>query len=126
MLRALWESVNNANTRTKANQNSLLLLQIIYSEPNKKLYGLDRLIKIDTKINGEVEKKGEQLRSLDDFEFDFSELLSIANDGKVKEVLYYTESKKIRDYFESESKKEKSKFKELKLSEINFDGEAKK
>ena len=31
MLKVLWESINNANTRTKANQNSLLLLQIIYS-----------------------------------------------------------------------------------------------
>lgn len=126
MLKALWESVNIANTRTKANQNSLLLLQIIYTEPSKKLYGLDRLIKINTNINNEEEKKGEQLRSLDDFNFDFSELLSISNDEKVKEILYYTESAKIKKIFDSEAKKENSKFKELKLSEIRFDGEVKK
>ena len=82
---------------------------------------MDRLVKIDVG----TEKKSEQLRSLDDFKFDFSELISISKDEKVKEVLFYTESKKIKDVFESESKKEKSKFKEIKLSEIEFDGEAK-
>lgn len=123
MLKALWESVNNANTRTKANQNSLLLLQIIYSDPNKKLYGLDRLIKIKSNENGNVEKKGEQLRSFDDFEFDFNGLFSAVSEEKVKNVLYYTETKKIKDVFEMESKKENSKFRELTLNEIKFDGE---
>lgn len=125
MLKSLWESINNANTRSKANQNSLLLLQIIYSDTNKKLYGLDRLIKLDTKVNGEIEKKDEQLRSIDDFKFDLNDLLSITTDDKIKEILYYTETKKIKDVFEVESKKDKSKFKELKLSEIKFDGEVK-
>lgn len=126
MLKALWESVNNANTRTKANQNSLLLLQIIYSDPNKKLYGLDRLIKIKSNENGNVEKKGEQLRSFDDFEFDFNGLFSAVSEEKVKNVLYYTETKKIKDVFEMESKKENSKFRELTLNEIKFDGEKEK
>jgi CRISPR-associated protein Csh2 len=126
MLKALWESVNNANTRTKANQNSLLLLQIIYSDTNKKLYGLDRLIKLDTRVNEEIEKKDEQLRSIDDFNFNLNGLLSIVTDDKIKEIFYYTETKKIKDIFEAESKKEKSKFKELQLPEVKFDGEDKK
>src|SRR5919205_192054 len=57
MFKALWESVNNANTRTKSNQNSLLLLQIVYTEPTKKLYGVDRLIGLQS------EKRDEQMRN---------------------------------------------------------------
>ncbi|MCF8356835.1 MAG: type I-B CRISPR-associated protein Cas7/Csh2 [Melioribacteraceae bacterium] len=125
MFKALWESVNNANTRTKANQNSLLLLQIIYSDTNNKLYGLDRLIKLDTKVNGEEEKKDEQLRSIDDYKFDLSKLEEIAGDKRVKEILYYTEVQKIKDAIEIQSKEENSKFKELKLSEIKYGDEAK-
>lgn len=91
MFKALWESINCANTRTKSNQNSLLLLQIIYSEPTKKLYGLDRLIKITPKDN----KRGEQLRSSDDFEFDFTELIKAANSIAVSKVMYYCDIQNI-------------------------------
>ena len=82
MFKALWESINSANTRTKSNQNSLLLLQIVYSEPTKKLYGLDRLIKLTPKDN----KRGEQLRSIDDFEFDFTNLINAANSNVVSSI----------------------------------------
>ncbi|MGC2237150.1 MAG: type I-B CRISPR-associated protein Cas7/Csh2 [Pyrinomonadaceae bacterium] len=91
MFKALWESVNNANTRTKSNQNSLLLIQIVYSEPNKKLYGVDRFIKLDS------EKRDEQIRNSDDYSLDFSALTEIANSDKVSAVNFYTEKNDWRD-----------------------------
>ncbi len=95
MFKALWRSINGANTRTKSNQNSLLLLQIVYSEPNKKLYGLDRLIKIIPKDN----KRGEQLRSIDDFEFDFDGLISAIASDAVTEVKYYCDVDCVESQF---------------------------
>lgn len=89
MFKALWESVNNANTRTKSNQNSLLLIQIVYSEPNKKIYGVDRLIKLVS------EKRDEQIRNSDDYSLDFSALKEIATDDKVSAVNFYTEKAEI-------------------------------
>jgi CRISPR-associated protein Csh2 len=85
MLKALWESINNANTRTKSNQNSLLLIQIVYAEPNKKLYGVDRLIKLKT------EKRDEQIRSSEDYKLDFSGLREITDSDKVSAVNFYTD-----------------------------------
>lgn len=85
MFKALWESVNNANTRTKSNQNSLLLIQIVYSDPNKKLYGVDRFIKLIS------EKRDEQIRNSDDYTLDFAELTAIADNDKVSAVNFYTE-----------------------------------
>lgn len=109
MFKALWESINGANTRTKSNQNSLLLLQIVYSQPDKKIYGVDRLIKINS---GEKDKKGEQLRNIDDVSFNFSELDNIANKEEIKEIRYYTTIEKIEKEFE-----EKAKF--LKMDMVN-------
>lgn len=91
MFKALWDSINGANTRTKSNQNSLLLFQIVYSEPTKKLYGVDRLITLIPKDN----KRGEQLRSSDDFEFDFTELIKAANSVAVSKVMYYCDVQNI-------------------------------
>lgn len=85
MFKALWESINNANTRTKSNQNSLLLLQIVYSEPTKKLYGIDRSIKLET------EKRDEQLRNSDDYTLDLSKFKEDINDDAVSAVNFYTE-----------------------------------
>jgi CRISPR-associated protein Csh2 len=100
MFQALWNSINNANTRTKQNQNSLLLLQIVYSEPNKKIYGLDRLIKLNCKKATE-----EQIRSFEDYTLDFSEFKQAVSDDKVvKEVRYYTELEMIKEQFKSDNK----------------------
>ena len=93
MFVALWESINNANTRSKSNQNSLLLLQIVYATETKKLYGLDRKIKLTPKDN----KREEQVRAFpDDYDLDFSALAEIAKDAKVERVLFYTEHEAIR------------------------------
>jgi CRISPR-associated protein Csh2 len=93
MQKALWDSINDANTRTKNNQSSVLLLEIIYNEPFGKVYGVDRLVKIVSKDN----KRGEQLRSTDDYEFDFTKLLDIASSEKIKEIQYYTEIESIKE-----------------------------
>ena len=86
---ALWNSVNNANTRSKSNQSSVLLLQIVYANPNDKIYGTDKLVKIF------AEKEGEQIREMKDFEFDFSELAAVAQSDKVSEIRYFTEIPEI-------------------------------
>jgi CRISPR-associated protein Csh2 len=85
MFQALWNSINNVNTRSKSNQNSILLIQIVYNEANQKLYGADRFIKIKS------EKQDEQIRSMDDFSLDVTGLNIAANSDKVSEIRYYTE-----------------------------------
>jgi len=82
---AMWNSVNNANTRSKSNQSSVLLLQIVYANPNDKIYGTDKLIKIHS------EKEDEQIRDMKDFQFDFSKLADVVQSDKVSEIRYYTE-----------------------------------
>lgn len=105
MFTALWKSINNANTRSKSNQNSVLLLQIVYQNADDKLYGLDRLIKLKS------EKRGEQFRSADDFSFDFSDLIEKVNSPKVKEVRYFTEIATIETAFKDK----------VKFVKFNFD-----
>jgi len=82
---AMWNSINNSNTRSKSNQSSVLLIQIVYNSPNDKLYGTDKLIAIGSS------KEEEQIREMIDFEFDFSQLGTAATSEKVKEIRFYTE-----------------------------------
>jgi CRISPR-associated protein Csh2 len=89
MFQALWNSVNNANTRTKSNQASLLLLQVVYTDPTKKLYGLDRAIQ----LTPTADKREEQIRNRDDYALDYTTLHSLASSPFVQEVRYYTEDK---------------------------------
>lgn len=89
MFQALWNSVNNANTRTKSNQSSLLLLQVVYTDPTKKLYGLDRAIRL---IPAE-DKREEQVRNRSDYTLDYSTLQTLAESQFVQQVRYYTEDK---------------------------------
>lgn len=98
MFKALWESVNNANTRTKSNQNSLLLLQIVYNEPMKKLYGIDRLIELKS------EKRDEQIRNSDDYTLDLSRLKDEVNKDVVSTVNFYTEKTELRNELQGSPK----------------------
>ncbi len=94
MFKALWESVNNANTRTKSNQNSVLLLQVVYTEPTKKLYGLDRAVKMTPM----EDKRGEQLRNRGDYELDFTGLEEAVNASSVVKIVnFYTEDETIKN-----------------------------
>ena len=79
-------------SRSKIGQNSLLLLELVYSDNKKKLYGIDRLISIKTK----EDKAEEQIRSIDDFEFDFTKLIEKANSDAVEKVRYHTDIEEIK------------------------------
>ncbi|SHJ71329.1 CRISPR-associated protein, Csh2 family [Tangfeifania diversioriginum] len=89
MFEALWKSINNANTRSKSNQSSLLLLQLVYAKDTDKVYGTDKLISYTS------DKLDEQLRDISDVTFDFGALKEVATSDKIKEVKYYSESKEI-------------------------------
>ncbi len=91
LFKAMWNSVNNINTRSKSNQSSVLLLQIVYKEPNDKLYGTDRLINIES------DKEDEQIRSMEDYAFNFDKLKEIASSDKVKEIRFYSEIDEIKN-----------------------------
>lgn len=105
MFKALWESINNANTRSKSNQSSILLLQIVYANKTNKVYGTDKLISISS------DKRDEQFRDLSDIVFNFDKLKDIASSEKIKEIRYYTESPDMA----KEIKALGNKFSELNL-----------
>ena len=100
LFKAMWNSVNNVNTRSKSNQSSVLLLQIVYKEPTDKLYGTDRLVGIES------DKEDEQIRSMEDYTFDFSKLQDIAKSDKVEEIRFYTEINTIKEQLTGEKFKE--------------------
>ena len=58
----------SSHSRTKVGQNSLLLLEFVYANQEYKVYSLSRLNKIIPKEG----KVSEQIRSIDDYEIDFS------------------------------------------------------
>lgn len=105
MFKALWVSINNANTRSKSNQSSILLLQIVYTNKTDKVYGTDRLISVSS------DKRDEQFRDLTDVIFNFDKLKEVASSEKVKEIRYYTESIDLAKDIKSLG----NKFTELKL-----------
>ena len=92
MYAALWHSINNANTRSKSNQNSLLLLQVVYQNANDKDYGLERRLKLVAK----EDKRDEQLRSRDDWSLDLSGLQAAAKSDKIKAIRFYTEDDDLK------------------------------
>ncbi len=106
MLKAMWKSINLANTRSKSNQRSILMLSINYTNPDDKLYGFDKAIKLNP-----INKEEEEIRELNDYELDFSKLTKLVNSNKIKNIEFYTEIKKIKE--------ELSKNKKFKLININ-------
>lgn len=85
MFETMWDSINNANTRSKSNQSSLLLLQIVYDDPRDKLYRVGDLIDIEV-ADG---KQEEQMRGPADYDFDFTALHEAVTDDMVKEIRYH-------------------------------------
>jgi len=106
LLEALWSSVNLANTRTKSNQNSLLLLQVIYDDPTKKLYGLSHAIRMVCGERDGAPLREEQIRNSDEYTLDFSRLFeTVKNAGDaVRTVRYRTESDAIKAQLKGQSK----------------------
>lgn len=95
MFKALWNSINNANTRSKSNQSSLLLFQLVYKNKTDKVYRTDKLISYTS------DKRDEQFRDISDVDFNFELLKEVATSPKIKEVRYYTESKTIANKLKS-------------------------
>lgn len=90
MYEGLWYGTSGEGSsfsRSKVGQNSLLLVEIVYAESSKKIYGADRLISIAPK-NG---KKSETIRSMDDYDFDFTRLTALQTDDRIAKVRFYTE-----------------------------------
>lgn len=98
MFQALWESVNNINTRSKANQDSLLLIQIVYTQPTKKLYGVDQLITLES------DKREEEIRSRDEYQLNFDKLIQASQKEIVQQINFYTEDEKIQSALNGQSK----------------------
>jgi len=109
MYEGLWYGTSgegSSHSRSKIGQNSILLLEIVYSADNKKVYGVDKLIKLNLK----EDKKDEDIRGMEDYDFDFSKLFEIANSDKVSEIKYFTELEEINVAFAH-----KDKFKKIEL-----------
>lgn len=103
MYQALWYGTSgdgSSHSRTKVGQNSLLILQIVYSKPNQKIYGADKLIE----IKGTDEKKDEQWRGFDDYDLKIEKLIKAASSDKIKEIRYYTEIESIAQLFGNNAK----------------------
>jgi len=95
MYEGLWYGTSgdgSSHSRSKVGQNSVLLLEIEYVQYNQKIYGVDRLIELKTKYD----KKGEQLRSMDDYKLDFTKLIEAAKSDKVQKIKFYTEIESIK------------------------------
>lgn len=103
MYEGLWYGTSgdgSSHSRSKVGQNSVLLLAFEYSGNNQKIYGVDRLIT----LNSKGDKKGEQLRSIDDYDLDFSKLFEAANTEKVSKIKFYTEIEAIKSEFTAKPK----------------------
>lgn len=93
MLKGMWYGTageGSSFSRSKIGQQSLLLLELVYKVDTKKqVYGVDRLIAIKPKDG----KKDEQLRSIDDFDFDFTKLQNVLlkENSSIDQVKYYTD-----------------------------------
>jgi CRISPR-associated protein Csh2 len=95
MYKGLWYGTSgdgSSHSRSKVGQNSVLLLEIEYAASNLKIYGVDRLIELKPK----GDKNGEQLRSMDDYQMDFSKLVKAAESPKVQKIKFYTEIESIK------------------------------
>lgn len=113
MYEGLWYGTSgdgSSHSRSKVGQNSVLLLEIEYAQNNQKIYGVDRLIVLTPKNN----KKGEELRSMDDYQLDFSKLIEKAQTDKVAKIKYYTEIEEIKAFFKGNNKFEEITFVEEK------------
>lgn len=108
LFKALWYGTGGEGSsfsRSKVGQDSLLLLVIDYNQNYDKVYGIDRTIKLVLKEN----LKDEQIRSMDDFEFDFDKLKELAENDKIEKIRFYTEIDKIKEELKGE------KFEEMSL-----------
>lgn len=108
MFKALWYGTGGEGSsfsRSKVGQDSLLLLVIDYKQNFDKLYGVDKTIKL---VPNES-LKDEQIRSMDDYSFDFTKLKELAQNDKIEKIRFYTEIDGIKNELNGE------KFEEISL-----------
>ena len=101
MFKALWYGTGGEGSsfsRSKVGQDSLLLLVIDYKQNFDKLYGVDRTIKL---VPNES-LKDEQIRSMDDYSFDFTKLKELAQNDKIEKIRFYTEIDGIKNELNGE------------------------
>lgn len=107
MFEGLWYGTSgdgSSHSRSKVGQNSVLLLEVVYAQNNQKIYGVDRLIQLES------DKKEEEFRSMNDFQLNFLKLIEVANSDKVEKIRFYTEIESIKSKFSGNKK-----FEEIKL-----------
>lgn len=103
MYEGLWYGTSgdgSSHSRSKVGQNSILLLEIVYSGSKQKIYDIDRLIELRPKAG----KTGEQIRSMGDYDLELGKLIEIANADKVTEIKYYTEIESIKSKLNNKAK----------------------
>ncbi len=96
MFEALWFGTSgdgSSHSRSKIGQNAVLMVEIVYAAANKKIYGVDKLIKL---IANE-DKKEEQIRSIDDYQLNVDKLLEVIKSDKVLKIRYYTELDELEE-----------------------------
>jgi len=103
LIEGLWFGTKKLNTRTKMGQKPRLLLEIVYKDDSNYFVGLlDELIKL---------KNSEEIRSLDEAEFDFSELINALNSAE-------NFIDKVKVILDSKMNKYKSKLEEINKIEF--------
>ena len=103
MIEGLWYGTKKLNTHTKMGQKPRLFLRIFYRDDSNYFIGLlDELVKL---------KNSDDIRSLDEAEFDFSELVSVIN--KAEKFI-----DKIELILDSKMEKYKDELEKIKNVEI--------
>lgn len=76
LLEGMWNGTKSLISRTKAGQVPRLLLKVNYSKPNYHIGDLERMVKLESKMQHEA------IRGPEDFSLDVSELVSRLKDEK--------------------------------------------
>jgi len=97
IINSLWIGTKNLTTRSKFGQLPRFLLKITYNQSGFFIGELDNKLKIESKVAQESE-----IRSLDDFDIDFSKLFnSLEKYKKYIDKIEYIIDDRFRDSFES-------------------------
>jgi len=105
LIEGLWFGTKKLNTHTKMGQKPRLLLEVIYKDDSNYFVGLlDELVTL---------KNSEEIRSLDEAEFDFSELIEVLNSAEI----FIDKVKVILDSKMSKYKSELAKIKKIEFVE---------
>jgi len=80
MLEAIWNGTKNLITRSKFEHNPRLLLTVTHDQPNSFIGELDKKVKLQGKV------PEEQIRSIEDYDLDFSALKESVAGAELKVI----------------------------------------